>query len=205
VNPYFDPVSRVKYKRLGIGDAGILQIGEYRISGIRIQHLALAPIHGVVGVAHWSAIHRHICQDVYDWAGKLSTANPSKLDPVETGWRLRFASHHRIPELAQQTVFEIERSDRLNGLIQADLVAGIAGILYKTTFISSASATVLTRQESCGRLCWVVITREFRMTQWVTRKLRKIGLIEAPVSIFSNPRLSRLPAVNHPIRVVAMG
>ena len=96
VNPYVDPNTRVNFNRLGITDSRVLQVAEYQATAIRIQELDLAPIAGDFGLEHWRAVHKHIFQDVYDWAGKERTLNLSKVDPVETWWKSRFAPHDRI-------------------------------------------------------------------------------------------------------------
>ena len=128
MNPYVDPSTRVNFNRLGITDSRVLQVAEYQATAIRIQELDLAPIAGDFGLEHWRAVHKHIFQDVYDWAGKERTLNLSKVDPVETWWKSRFAPHDRIAELAGQMAGEIKAWNRLNGLSQADFTAGITKV-----------------------------------------------------------------------------
>ena len=128
MNPYVDPNTQVNFNRLGITDSRVLQIAEYQATAIRIQELDLAPIAGDFGLEHWRAVHKHIFQDVYDWAGKERTLNLSKVDPAETWWKSRFAPHDRIHELAGQMAGEIKASNRLEGLSQADFVVGITKV-----------------------------------------------------------------------------
>lgn len=128
MNPYFDPNTRVNFNRLGITDSRVLQVAEYQATAIRIQELDLAPIAGDFGLEHWRAVHKHLFQDVYDWAGKDRTLNLSKVDPVETWWKSRFAPHDRIAELAEQMAAEIKALNRLKGLNQADFTACITKV-----------------------------------------------------------------------------
>jgi cell filamentation protein len=128
VNPYADPNTRVNFNRLGIADGRVLQIAEYQATAIRIQELELAPIAGEFDLEHWRAIHKHLFQDIYDWAGKERTLNLSKVDPVETWWKSRFAPHDRIHELVEQMAREIKALNRLQGLSPADFVAGITKV-----------------------------------------------------------------------------
>ena len=128
MNPYVDPNTRVNFNRLGITDSRVLQIAEYQATAIRIQELDLAPLAGDFGLEHWRAVHRHIFQDVYDWAGKERTLNLSKVDPVETWWKSRFAPHDRIAELTGQMAGEIKAWNRLKGLGRADFTAGITKV-----------------------------------------------------------------------------
>ena len=128
MNPYVDPNTRVNFNRLGITDSRVLQVVEYQATAIRIQQLDRAPIAGEFGLEHWRAIHKHIFQDVYDWAGKERTLNLSKVDPVETWWKSRFAPQDRIAELAGQMAGEIKAWNGLKGLSQADFTAGITKV-----------------------------------------------------------------------------
>ena len=128
MNPYVDPNTRVNFNRLGITDSRVLQVAEYQATAIRIQELDLALIAGDFGLEHWRAVHKHIFQDVYDWAGKERTLNLSKVDPVETWWKSRFAPHDRIHELAAQMAGEIKAWNRLKGLSHADFTAGITKV-----------------------------------------------------------------------------
>ena len=128
MSPYVDPSTRVHFNRLGITDSRALQVAEYQATAIRIQELDLAPIAGDFGLEHWRAVHGHIFQDVYDWAGKERTLNLSKVDPVETWWKSRFAPHDRIAELAVQMAGEIKAWNQLKGLSQVDFTAGITKV-----------------------------------------------------------------------------
>ena len=110
---------------MGVRTSRVLQVAEYQATAIRIQELDLAPIAGDFGLEHWRAVHKHLFQDVYDWAGKENTLSLSKVDPVETWWKSRFAPHDHIAELAAQMASEIKAWNRLNGFSQADLTAGI--------------------------------------------------------------------------------
>ena len=128
MNPYVDPNIRVNFNRPGITDSRVLQVAEHQATAIRIQELDRAPIAGDFGLEHWRAVHRHIFQDVYDWAGKERTLNLSKVDPVETWWKSRFAPHDRIAELAIQIAGETKARNQLKGLRQADFPAGITKV-----------------------------------------------------------------------------
>lgn len=44
----------------------------------RLIELRMEPIEGNYDTEHWRAIHRHLFQDVYAWAGDLRTVNISK-------------------------------------------------------------------------------------------------------------------------------
>ena len=75
VDPYLIPGTKVLRNRLGISDARRLDRIERRLVADRI--VEGAPI-GAFDLAHLRAIHRHLFQDVYDWAGDVRTVEINK-------------------------------------------------------------------------------------------------------------------------------
>ena len=61
-----------------IRDAEVLRAFEGRASAFRILELQRRPLVGPYDRAHLQAIHKHIFQDVYEWAGKLRTVEIAK-------------------------------------------------------------------------------------------------------------------------------
>jgi Antitoxin VbhA/Fic/DOC family len=59
-------------------DPELLSRFEARQTHRRIAELIDTPITGIFDAAHLKAIHRHIFQDVYEWAGEFQTVNISK-------------------------------------------------------------------------------------------------------------------------------
>jgi cell filamentation protein len=74
-DPYLYPGTRVLRNRFGITDERELDRVERRIVGDRIVEGAPA---GSFDLSHLGAIHRHLFQDIYDWAGELRTVEISK-------------------------------------------------------------------------------------------------------------------------------
>jgi cell filamentation protein len=75
VDPYLIPGTKVLRNRLGISDARRFDRIERRLVADRIAEGA--PI-GTFDLTHLRAIHRHLFQDVYDWAGELRTVEINK-------------------------------------------------------------------------------------------------------------------------------
>lgn len=73
-DPYADP-SGVLRNRLDIRDPVTLAAAESAAAFQRVIQLELHPIEGQFDLAHLQAIHRHILQDVYAWAGELRTSD----------------------------------------------------------------------------------------------------------------------------------
>jgi len=74
-DPYLYPGSTVLINKLGITDAA-------RLDYVEREYVALRAAQGVPNggfdLAHLRAIHRHLFQDVYEWAGELRTVEISK-------------------------------------------------------------------------------------------------------------------------------
>jgi cell filamentation protein len=79
-NSYTD-ANGVYRNKLGITDAAKLKCIEYVLTGNRSREIlegnALRHVQGF-GLARQQAIHRHLFQDVYEWAGKIRTVPSSK-------------------------------------------------------------------------------------------------------------------------------
>ena len=74
-DPYVYPGTNVLKNKLGLHDADALDRAERGLVRLRIQEGAPT---GEFDLAHLRTIHRHLFQDVYDWAGELRTLEISK-------------------------------------------------------------------------------------------------------------------------------
>jgi cell filamentation protein len=77
-DPYTYPGTDVLRNILDIRDLQQLAAFEANATTARLIELDASPIEGRVDIAHLQAIHRHIFQDVYPWAGEFRTVNISK-------------------------------------------------------------------------------------------------------------------------------
>lgn len=74
-DPYCYPDTTVLINKLDLREAARLKAFEAEITSQR----AAEPLpDGALDAAHFQAIHRHLFQDVYDWAGKIRTVRISK-------------------------------------------------------------------------------------------------------------------------------
>jgi cell filamentation protein len=71
----YPPDFTVLRNKLGIRDAEQLEIFERRLA---MQRIAEGAPTGDFDLKHLRAIHRHLFQDVYDWAGELRTVEIAK-------------------------------------------------------------------------------------------------------------------------------
>lgn len=74
-DPYVYPGTSTLRNKLGIVDPGSLDAAERQIVTVRTRQ---GVPHGDFDMAHLRAIHRHLFQDIYDWAGELRTVEISK-------------------------------------------------------------------------------------------------------------------------------
>jgi cell filamentation protein len=77
-DPYLYPGTSVLKNLRGLTDPDLLARFDARRTHRRIAELIDAPIAGSFDLAHLKAIHRHIFQDVYEWAGQFRMVNISK-------------------------------------------------------------------------------------------------------------------------------
>lgn len=66
---YFIPGTQVLRNKFGVSDAAALMRREEAVTKIRAAELAAHPIRGTFDHDHLKAVHRHLFQDVYPWAG----------------------------------------------------------------------------------------------------------------------------------------
>jgi cell filamentation protein len=68
--------------KAGLHAQSALDAFEADTTAIRLLELSEYPIPGKFDLPHLQAIHRHLFQDVYDWAGQLRTVDISKRQPL---------------------------------------------------------------------------------------------------------------------------
>jgi len=81
-DPYIDKGSGVLKNTLGITDGKKLAQLEFEFSWQRARELVDSPIKGEFDENHFKAIHRHLFQDVYAWAGEIRTIGIQKHEPL---------------------------------------------------------------------------------------------------------------------------
>jgi cell filamentation protein len=84
-DPYTIPGTNVLINKLGLAKFEVLRQAEYDLARARVEELQVQPVAGRFDLKHLQDMHRHVFQDVYEWAGQLRTVDISKGD------------HHFVP------------------------------------------------------------------------------------------------------------
>jgi len=124
-DPYLYPGTSVLRNKLGLTDSNQLEQVERRLVAQRIAEGAPT---GGFDLGHLRAIHRHLFQDVYEWAGELRTVEITKgghqfqfRQFIETG----MADVHR----------RLEKVDFLRGLSNSDFAAAAGPIMGDVNYV----------------------------------------------------------------------
>jgi cell filamentation protein len=124
-DPYVFPGTRTLKNRLGIVDPQQLERVERRLS---VERSRQGVPSGNFDLAHLRAIHRHLFQDMYDWAGEIRTVEISK---GAQQFQFRQYIHTGMADVHRRLV----RSRFLSGLSRADFAKQAAVILGDVNFV----------------------------------------------------------------------
>ncbi|AMO93556.1 putative adenosine monophosphate-protein transferase fic [Collimonas fungivorans] len=114
---YCYPNSDVLINKLGITEEEALEVAEIELSQARIDQYE--PNFDDLSLSALRAIHFHLFQDLYSWAGELRTVDISK-------GSTRFANISRIEPEAEKLFRQLEQENYLIGLSREQFVARLA-------------------------------------------------------------------------------
>jgi cell filamentation protein len=110
---YFWPDSDVLKNKPRLTDAKALSDFEHGVSRQRTQELRASPVHGRFDATHFRAVHRHLFQDVYEWAGEYRTVEFSKgssaFAPLKT-------PAHTLASWGDKILADLAQENHLKGL-----------------------------------------------------------------------------------------
>jgi cell filamentation protein len=108
MDPYVYPGTSILRNLRDIRDSALLSEFEAEATARRLRQLEYKPLSGAFDGRHLQALHRHIFQDVFDWAGEFRTVNIFKSgDP--------FAFHQHIASSLDTLCTELKREGHLSG------------------------------------------------------------------------------------------
>lgn len=110
-------------KPYGETNADTLRLLEERVAAVRIGELVDSPIPGAFDYAHMQAIHGHVFQDVYPWAGQERVA-PN--DFMTKDGHAYYGAGPALTAAAEKEYAKLADKDLLRGLGQEEFVAELA-------------------------------------------------------------------------------
>lgn len=122
-DPYLDLDAGVLRNRIGITDAAELAQAEANFTSVQIAQLRRRPLPGRYDLAHLQAFHRHIFNDVYEWAGQLRT--------VSLGKGALFCLPQHLVVVGDEIFGELARNGYLRNLGRADFLDGVTELTAK--------------------------------------------------------------------------
>ena len=111
-------------KPYGEPDLGVLRTLEEGSVAIRLAELAADPITGSFDYEHMKAIHHHIFQDVYEWAGQERTA--PKDGPMTKDGHAYYPAGEALTRAAHEQYSLIAASGYLRGMGREPFVRELA-------------------------------------------------------------------------------
>ena len=132
---YFIPGTKVLKNRLGLDDAEELRILEEKLVFLRMTELDSAPVEGAFDYAHFKAIHRHLFQDVYEWAGEERTA-PTGQFMIKAG-HAYYPAGPEMTKAAEKLFAGLAKDDFLRGLEIDEFVAKLAELWGELNVVHS--------------------------------------------------------------------
>lgn len=112
----------VLINKLGLDTTQELNQQEIRFSAFRILELNESPIAGKFDLAHLQAIHKHIFQDVYPWAGETRTVDIGKGNTL-------FLPYKKIESVFKKITSDLKKENVFTGLPQAEFANRLGGYL----------------------------------------------------------------------------
>ena len=116
LNPYIDYGTRTLYNDLGITSPAELQRVEGELASQRLTELQLKPIQGSFDFEHLKAIHQHVFQDTYKWAGHARENFDAAKQEYIGGPVHRFTPSAAIEKEAAKVFGRLAQDKHLTGL-----------------------------------------------------------------------------------------
>ena len=112
------PGTGVLRNKLGITNPVVLSNAAAASTALRIAELQATPVRGGFDATHLQAIHLHILQDIYDWAGELR--------PIDAG---NVPAPH-VEKTINSVLDRLRRENHLKGLSAEEWTHSASAYLY---------------------------------------------------------------------------
>jgi fido (protein-threonine AMPylation protein) len=112
------PGTGVLRNRLGINDSAALLKATTDSTVLRLAELHASPIRGGFDSAHLQAIHHHLYQDLYDWAGELRSIDAHNVPASQ------------VEKSLDSVLDRLSRENHLKGLSAEEWAGSASAYLY---------------------------------------------------------------------------
>jgi len=112
------PGTGVLRNKLGITDPAALSRTATDSTALRLASLQESPVRGGFDSAHLQAIHHHIFQDIYDWAGELRTIDKGNVPASQ------------VEKSIDSVLDRLSRENHLKGLSAEEWAHSASAYLY---------------------------------------------------------------------------
>lgn len=112
------PGTGVLRNKLGITDSAALLKATTDSTVLRLAELHASPIRGGFDTAHLQAIHHHLYQDLYDWAGELRSIDANNV------------SASQVEKSLNSVLDRLARENHLKGLSAEEWTRSASAYLY---------------------------------------------------------------------------
>ena len=112
------PGTGVFRNKLGITDPAVLSRAATESTTLRLAELQATPVRGGFDATHLQAIHHHIFQDLYDWAGELR--------PIDAG----NVPASQVEKSLNSVLDRLSRENQLKGLSAEEWAHSASAYLY---------------------------------------------------------------------------
>jgi fido (protein-threonine AMPylation protein) len=112
------PGTGVFRNKLGITDPAVLSRAATESTTLRLAELQATPVRGGFDAIHLQAIHHHIFQDLYDWAGELR--------PIDAG----NVPASQVEKSLNSVLDRLSRENQLKGLSAEEWAHSASAYLY---------------------------------------------------------------------------
>ena len=112
------PGTGVFRNKLGITDPAVLSRAATESTALRLAELQATPVRGGFDATHLQAIHHHIFQDLYDWAGELR--------PIDAG----NVPASQVEKSLNSVLDRLSRENQLKGLSAEEWAHSASAYLY---------------------------------------------------------------------------
>ena len=122
------PGTTVLVNKFGIRDDEKLLKAEIAITQEAAARWEQSPQFGSFDFAHYKAIHKHLLEDLYDWAGQVRDVNISKKGT-------RFCPYGEIEGQAERIFARLLNKDCLRGLTKGRFVSEFVDLYVATNYL----------------------------------------------------------------------